>query len=117
MTTDALAGSPQAETRTFARELLRQTSFTPADAEALIARLVALLRSFTAGEAELSNIQRAQQGLESTRYVNRAVKRLLYLLDERRDAFDEFFRVVHAGLEAFRIQDERMRQRLKPSKN
>ena len=34
-------------------------------------------RYLTAGEAELSNIQRAQQGLESTRYVNRAVKRLL----------------------------------------
>jgi hypothetical protein len=44
-------------------------------------------RYLTAGEAERSNIERAQQGLESTRYVNRAVKRLLYLVDERRDTF------------------------------
>jgi len=55
-------------------------------------------RYLTAGEAELSNIQRAQQGLESTRYVNRAVKRLLYLLDERRDAF---LPEVAAALTAF----------------
>jgi hypothetical protein len=37
--------------------------------------------------------------------------------DERRDAFAEFYRVVHAGIEAFCVQDERMRQRLKPSNN
>jgi hypothetical protein len=37
--------------------------------------------------------------------------------DERNDAFAEFYRVAHAGLEAFCIQDERMRQRLKPSRN
>jgi secernin len=55
-------------------------------------------RYLTAGEAELSNIQRAQQGLESTRYVNRAVKRLLYLLDERREVF---LPEVAAALTAF----------------
>jgi hypothetical protein len=48
----ALAGSPQADTRLFARELLRRTTFTPAAAQALIARLVALLRSFTGAEGE-----------------------------------------------------------------
>lgn len=55
-------------------------------------------RYLTAGEAERSNIQREQQGLESTRYVNRAVKRLLYLIDERRDAF---LPEVAAALTAF----------------
>jgi len=55
-------------------------------------------RYLTAGEAERSNIERAQQGLESTRYVNRAVKRLLYLVDERRDAF---LPEVAAALTAF----------------
>ncbi len=54
-------------------------------------------RYLTAGEAE-GNIQRAQQGLESTRYVNRAVKRLLYLVDERRDVF---LPEVAAALTAF----------------
>jgi hypothetical protein len=48
----ALAGSRQAETRGYARQLLRQTTFTPANAEALIGRVVALIRSFTAGEGE-----------------------------------------------------------------
>ena len=42
---------------------------------------------------------------------NRPVNRIRE--DERGDAFDEFYRVAHAGLEAFCIQDERMRQRLK----
>jgi hypothetical protein len=37
--------------------------------------------------------------------------------EEHRDALEEFYRVAHAGLEAFCIQDERMRQRLKPSRN
>jgi secernin len=55
-------------------------------------------RYLTAGEAERSNIERAQQGLESTRYANRAVKRLLYLIDERRDAF---LPEVAAALTAF----------------
>jgi dipeptidase len=54
-------------------------------------------RYLTAGEAERT-IQRAQQGVESTRYVNRAVKRLLYLVDERRD---EFLPEVTAALTAF----------------
>jgi hypothetical protein len=48
----ALAGSPQAETRAFARDLLRQTAFPPAAAEELVARVVSLLRSFTADEGE-----------------------------------------------------------------
>ena len=43
-------------------------------------------RYLTAGEAR-RNVDPLQQGLESTRYVNRAVKRLLYLVDEHRDAF------------------------------
>jgi hypothetical protein len=37
--------------------------------------------------------------------------------EEQSDAFAEVYARVKAGLEAFRIQDERMRQRLKPSKN
>jgi hypothetical protein len=48
----ALAGSRQAETRGYARQLLRQTSFTPEKAEELIGRVVVLIRSFTAGEGE-----------------------------------------------------------------
>ena len=43
-------------------------------------------RYLTAGEAERS-IDIPQQGLESTRYADRAVKRLLYLVDEHREAF------------------------------
>jgi predicted DNA-binding WGR domain protein len=48
----ALAGSPQAETRQYARELLRHTTFTSATAEALIGRIVALLLTFAAGQGE-----------------------------------------------------------------
>ena len=33
------------------------------------------------------------------------------------DAFAEFFTVAKAGLEAFCIQQDRMRQRLSPTKN
>jgi len=55
-------------------------------------------RYLTAGEADRSNIQRADQGVESTRYVNRAVKRLLYLVDEHRDSF---LPEVSAALAAF----------------
>jgi dipeptidase len=55
-------------------------------------------RYLTAGEAEISNIQPAQQGLESTRYVNHAVKRLLYLIEEHRDIF---LPEVAAALTAF----------------
>jgi hypothetical protein len=54
-------------------------------------------RYLTAGEDERS-IERAQQGVESTRYVNRAVKRLLYLVDEHRDSF---LPEVRAALAAF----------------
>ncbi len=43
-------------------------------------------RYLTATEAERS-IPVEQQGLESTEYVNRSVKRLLYLVDEHRDVF------------------------------
>lgn len=42
-------------------------------------RSLATHRYLTAGEAERQNIDAAQQGLESTRYADRAVKRLLYL--------------------------------------
>jgi len=55
-------------------------------------------RYLTAGEADRSNIERTQQGVESTRYVNRAVKRLLYLVDEHRDSF---LPEVSAALAAF----------------
>jgi len=43
-------------------------------------------RYLTAGEAERT-VDPTQRGLESTRYANRAVKRLLYLVDEHREAF------------------------------
>lgn len=43
-------------------------------------------RYLTAGEAERI-IDVPQQGIESTQYVDRAVKRLLYLVDEHREAF------------------------------
>jgi hypothetical protein len=44
-------------------------------------------RYLTFGEADRQNIDPVQQGLESTRYADRAVKRLLYLMDEHRDVF------------------------------
>lgn len=43
-------------------------------------------RYLTAGEAERT-VDPAERGLESTRYANRAVKRLLYLVDEHRQEF------------------------------
>jgi hypothetical protein len=46
----ALVTSPQADTQAFARELLRQTAFTPGQAEAMVGRLIALLRSFRGDE-------------------------------------------------------------------
>jgi hypothetical protein len=55
-------------------------------------------RYLTAGEADRANIQKADQGVESTRYVNRAVKRLLYMVDEHRDSF---LPEVRAALTAF----------------
>jgi len=55
-------------------------------------------RYLTAGEAERHLPERAMQGIESTRYVNRAVKRLLYLIDEHRD---QFLPEVRAALAAF----------------
>jgi hypothetical protein len=48
----ALAGSPQAETRAYARDLLRQTAFSEEAGQALVARLIALLRTFTAEEGD-----------------------------------------------------------------
>jgi predicted DNA-binding WGR domain protein len=48
----SLAASPQVATRAYARDLLRQTTFALQTAEALIARVVALLRSCTAEEGE-----------------------------------------------------------------
>jgi len=44
-------------------------------------------RYITAGEAEKQTISAADLGVEGTRYVNRAVKRLLYLVEEHREAF------------------------------
>jgi len=55
-------------------------------------------RYLTFGEADKQNIDAAQQGVESTVYVNRAVKRLLYLADEHRDVF---LPDVRAALTAF----------------
>ena len=55
-------------------------------------------RYLTAGEAANQGIDRAaQQGLESTQYANRAVKRLLYLVEER----EEFLPEVAGALSAF----------------
>lgn len=54
-------------------------------------------RYLTATEAERA-IPAEQQGLESTEYVNRSVKRLLYLVEEHRDAF---LPEVAAALTAF----------------
>jgi len=34
-----------------------------------------------------------------------------------RDAFDEFFAICKAGIEAFNIQQQRMQQRLRPGRN
>lgn len=55
-------------------------------------------RYLTFGEPDRQNIDPAQQGLESTQYVNRAVKRLLYLTDEHRDVF---LPEVSTALDAF----------------
>jgi dipeptidase len=55
-------------------------------------------RYLTAGEADRGSIQKEHQGVESTHYVNRAVKRLLYLVDEHRDSF---LPEVSAALTAF----------------
>jgi hypothetical protein len=37
--------------------------------------------------------------------------------EDHRDAFDEFYRVCKAGLEAYSVQQTRMEQRLRPSWN
>jgi dipeptidase len=55
-------------------------------------------RYLTAGEADRQNIDPVQQGLESTNYADRAVKRLLYLVNEHRDLF---LPEVSAALDAF----------------
>lgn len=55
-------------------------------------------RYLTAGEAERQLRKTDDQGIESTRYVNRAVKRLLYLVDEHRE---QFLPEVNAALTAF----------------
>jgi dipeptidase len=60
-------------------------------------------RYLTAGEAERT-VDPVERGLESTRYANRAVKRLLYLVDEHRE---EFLPEVVALLDA---HDQRMLQ-------
>jgi dipeptidase len=55
-------------------------------------------RYLTAGEAELQNIDPIEQGLESTNFADRAVKRLFYLVNEHRDLF---LPEVSAALDAF----------------
>jgi dipeptidase len=55
-------------------------------------------RYLTFAEADRQNIDPVQQGLESTHYADRAVKRLLYLMDEHRDVF---LPEVSAALRAF----------------
>jgi dipeptidase len=57
-------------------------------------------RYLTAGE-DKRDIVPEQRGIESTRYANRAVKRLLYLVDEHRD---EFLPEVEAALAGFERQ-------------
>jgi len=57
-------------------------------------------RYLTAGE-DKRNISPGQRGIESTRYANRAVKRLLYLVEEHRD---EFLPGVEAALAGFERQ-------------
>lgn len=37
--------------------------------------------------------------------------------EERRDAFDVFFRLCKSGLESFCVEQERMQRRLKPNSN
>jgi hypothetical protein len=37
--------------------------------------------------------------------------------EERRDAFEEFYRVCLAGLEAHALQEERLQRRIGPSEN
>jgi hypothetical protein len=37
--------------------------------------------------------------------------------EEHRDAFNEFYHVCKAGLEAFSVQQARMEQRSRPSRN
>lgn len=54
-------------------------------------------RYLTAGEAERT-IDHAHQGVESSRYADGAVKRLLYLVDEHRDVF---LPEVNTALKAF----------------
>ncbi|MBD3649553.1 MAG: C69 family dipeptidase [Pseudomonadales bacterium] len=54
-------------------------------------------RYLTAGE-DKSNVDPEQRGIESTLYANRAVKRLLYLVNEHRD---EFLPEVEAALAGF----------------
>jgi dipeptidase len=59
-------------------------------------------RYLTAGEAERFLVDTAQRGLESTYYADRAVKRLLYLVQEHRDAF---LPEVIAALEGFEARE------------
>ncbi|MDZ7826864.1 MAG: hypothetical protein U5R48_13680 [Gammaproteobacteria bacterium] len=55
-------------------------------------------RYLTAGE-DKRNITPENRGIESTRYANRAVKRLLYLVDEHRDEFLPEVETALAGFE------------------
>lgn len=59
-------------------------------------------RYLTAGEADRHFIDPVQRGLESTLYANRAVKRLLYLVQEHPAAF---LPEVNSSLEAFEARE------------
>lgn len=59
-------------------------------------------RYLTAGEAERGSVEPDFKGIESTHFADRAVKRLLYLVDEHREAF---LPDVTAALDAFEARE------------
>jgi dipeptidase len=59
-------------------------------------------RYLTAGEAERGVVEPEFKGVESTHFADRAVKRLLYLVDEHREAF---LPDVTAALDAFATRE------------
>jgi dipeptidase len=59
-------------------------------------------RYLTAGETERGLVDPKQRGVESTRFADRAVKRLLYLVDEHRESF---LPEVTAALDGFEARE------------
>jgi hypothetical protein len=60
-------------------------------------------RYLTAGEAERGLVDPGHRGVESTRFADRAVKRLLYLVDEHRESFLPEVTAALDGLEAHEL--------------